>query len=390
MKKFILLIIAVSISIGAIAQKGKVTAAQSFIDQGALDKAKEAIDQALTNEKSNTWSNTFFTKGKLCQAIYDADNPAYNSYYADPLAEAYTSYEKAMELDPKGGTKKKIIAEQIYASMIGQLSSQGAKKFEAKDFEGAFNSFITQVKLAESDMYAGSVDTGMYFNTALAAINAKKYNEAIKYFEKCAEMKYLGLTPYLQISQCYVGLGDTAKAETYLLNLKDKFPEDNNVFITIADFYLKSNRPNEALNYIEISKKKDPSNYGLYYAAGVTYLNQNRFEEAITDLTKSIELKSDIYDSQYALGAAYINKAAEMFKKANDIMEVKQYSEAVDVANAVYAKALPYMEKALELKPDDIYAMKSLQELYYRLKETGNNLEKYNAIKAKISAIENK
>jgi tetratricopeptide (TPR) repeat protein len=390
MKKIILLIIAISISIGAIAQKGKVTAAQSFIDQGALDKAKEAIDQALTNEKSNTWSNTFFTKGNLCRAIYDADNPAYNSFYADPLAEAYASYEKAMELDPKGGIKKKIIAQLIYNSMVGQLSSQGAKKFEAKDFEGAFNSFITQVKITESGMYAGNVDTGMYFNTALAAINAKKFNEAIKYFEKCAEMKYLGLTPYLQISQCYLGLGDTAKAENYLLNLKDKFPEDNNVFITIADFYLKSNRPIEALNYIEISKKKDPSNYGLYYAAGVTYLNQNRFDEAIADLTKSVELKSDLYESQYALGASYINKAAAMLLKANDEMDINKFNVLFNEANNVYAQAIPYMEKALELKPDDIYTMKSLGELYYRLKATGNNLEKYNAIKARISAIENK
>jgi hypothetical protein len=30
-------------------------------------------------------------------------------------------------------------------------------------------------------------------------------------------------------------------------------------------------------------------------------------------------------------------------------MDVKKYSDAVDQANAVYAKALPYMEKALNL-----------------------------------------
>jgi len=40
-----------------------------------------------------------------------------------------------------------------------------------------------------------------------------------------------------------------------------------------------------------------------------------------------------------------------MFKKANDIMDVKQYSDAVEQANIVYAKALPYMEKALNAKP---------------------------------------
>ena len=41
MKKFFLLIAVVCISTGAFAQKGKVTSAMTFIEQGALDKAKE-------------------------------------------------------------------------------------------------------------------------------------------------------------------------------------------------------------------------------------------------------------------------------------------------------------------------------------------------------------
>ena len=52
MKKFFLLIAVVSISVGAMSQKGKVTSALGYIDQGVLDKAKEAIDQALV---PSTW-----------------------------------------------------------------------------------------------------------------------------------------------------------------------------------------------------------------------------------------------------------------------------------------------------------------------------------------------
>ena len=43
---------------------------------------------------------------------------------------------------------------------------------------------------------------------------------AIKYFEKCAEMKYLGITPYFQIYESYLGLGDTVKAESVLTGSK--------------------------------------------------------------------------------------------------------------------------------------------------------------------------
>ena len=386
MKKFFLLIAAVSISFGAMAQKGKVTSALSYIDQGILDKAKEAIDQALVNESTMNWPNTYFAKGKLCQAVFESTNDKFKSFYPDPLGEAYASYEKAIELDTKGSFKKKIITGMVYNSLAVSLYAQGSAKFEAKDYAGALKSFETQIKITESDKYAGAIDTGMYYNAGLAAVNSSKYNEAIKYFEKCAEMKYLGITPYFQIYESYLGLKDTVKAESVLTGLSSKFPNDKNITLQLIDLYIKSNKNEEALKYIKIAKESDPNNYTLYHVAGIVYLNQNKYDEAIVELTKSTELKPDLYDSQYGLGAAYINKASEMFVKANEIMDVKKYTEAIDLANTIYAKALPYMEKALELKPDDVYAMRSLKELYYRLKQT----DKYNTIKAKLDVIDGK
>jgi tetratricopeptide (TPR) repeat protein len=391
MKKFFVLIAAVSISFGVMAQKGKVTSALSYIDQGILDKAKEAIDQALTNESTMNWFNTYFAKGKLCQATFESKDPKFNAYYADPLDEAYTAYQKALELDPKGNVKKKMITSMVYNSLAVNLYTQGGARFEAKDYTGALKSFETQIKVTESDMYVGVVDTGMYYNAGLAAVNSGKYPEAIKYFEKCADMKYQGITPYFQMSEAYMASGDTAKAESVLTGLSSKFPNDKNVTLQLIDLYIKSNKNNEAMKYIKLAKEADPNNYSLFFAAGIIYLNEFKYDEAIVELTKSIEIKGDLYDTQYGLGAAYINKAAEMFKKANEIMDVKKYGEAVDEANAVYAKALPYMEKANELKPDDIYALGSLQELYYRLKTKDPSYgPKYDAVKAKVDAAKNK
>ncbi|HBE41742.1 MAG TPA: hypothetical protein DDW27_11165 [Bacteroidales bacterium] len=389
MKKFYSLLLVVCITLGALAQKGKVTSALSFIDQGALDKAKEALDQASVHEKSKDWFNTYFAKGKLCQAVYQADNPKFNSFCNDPLDEAYAAYEKAISLDPKGGTKKKIITNMIYNSLALDLYAQGSKKFEARDYQGALKSFATQIEITESDKYAGAIDTGMYYNAGLAAINASKFQDAIKYFQTCADMQYLGITPHIQIYESYMGLGDTTKAEAYLLDLPNKFPGDNAAILQLIDFYLKADNPDQAQKYIKIAKDADPDNYSLFFAAGIMYLNQNKFDESIEELTKSIELKDDLYDTQYGLGAAYINKAADMFTKANDIMDVNEYSKAVEEANAVYGKALPYMEKALELKPDDVYTLRSLQELYYRLRQKNPSLNtKYEETRAKLNTLE--
>jgi tetratricopeptide (TPR) repeat protein len=386
MKKFFLLIAAVTISFGAIAQKGKVTSALNYIDQGILDKAKEAIDLALANESTANWFNTYFAKGKLCQATFQSKDPKINALYADPLAEAYTAYEKAMELDPKGTVKKKIITGSIFNNLAVDFYNQGSQRFEAKDYPAALESFQTQIKITESDIYVGAVDTGMYYNAGLAAVNSGKYKDAVQYFQKCADMKYMGITPYFQMSEAYLAAGDTANAEATLTGLSAKFPNDKNVTLQLIDLYIKGNKNAEAQKYIKVAKESDSNNFSLYLASGIIFLNELKYDDAITELTKSIELKGDVYDSQYGLGAAYINKAADMFKAANEIMDVKKYSEAIDQANAVYAKALPYMEKAYEIKPDDVYSMRSLQELYYRLKMT----DKYTAIKAKLDAIDKK
>ena len=384
MKKFILLLAVISISVGAMAQKGKVTSALSYIDQGQLDKAKEAIDQALVDEKSATWPNTFYAKGRLAQASWESENPKFKEFYTDALGEAYAAYQKAMELDTKGQIKKKIITNMTYSSLASDLYNQGSMQFEAKDFKGALKSFQTQIEISEGDIYVGSIDTGMYYNAGLAAINSSEPQTAIKYFQQCADMKYLGITPYYQIYESYLGMGDTVKAEATLKELPTLFPDDKTITLQLIDLYIKSGKNEEAQKYIKVAKEADPTNYTLYFASGIIYLNEEKYDEAIVELQKSIDINPDIFDTQYGIGAAHINKAAEMFKAANDIMDVKKYSEAVDQANAVYAKALPFMEKAYQLNPEDTYTMESLKELYYRLKKT----DKYDEIKAKLDAAQ--
>lgn len=374
---------------GVMAQKGKVRSALSYIDQGNLEKAKENLDKAFEHEKSKDWYNTYYAKGRLCQAVYESDDDKYSSYCENPLEEAYNAYQKALELDPRGSVEKNLITNMIFNSLALDFYSQGSQKFEKQEYEEALKSFAIQIEVTESNQYAGMIDTGMYYNAGLAAINAKKYEDGIKYFEKCAEMEYMGISPHYSIYECMMGLGDTAKAEAYLLDLPDKFPGDNTVYLNLIDLYLKSNKYEEAKIYIKIAKEKDPDNFSLYFASGIMYLNQEIFDEAIVEFGKSIELNPEHFESYYGMGASYINKAAKMIEKANEIMDVDEYSKTIDEANTVYEKALPYMEKAHEINPEDEYTMRGLRELYYRMRVKYPELEsKYEEMKAKVDSLE--
>jgi tetratricopeptide (TPR) repeat protein len=385
MKKFFVLIMAVCISIGARAQMGKVTTATSFIDQGALDKAKEALDVALTNEKSMNNPKTWAAKGKLCQEVFKSENPKFKALYANPLDEAYAAYQKALELDPKGSMKKQFSLNSTYLTLGNDFIQEGVKKFEAQDYEGALKSFESNIKVASSDVYIGVIDSGIYFNAGLAAYNGKLYDRAIPYFKKCTDMKYEKTMPYFLEYQSYIAIKDTANGEAVLKDAFKVYPDNQDVILQLVDHYMKCNRLPDAFSYINLAKSKDPNNFSLHWAEGVLYMKQEKYDNAITCLTKSVELKPDLFDTQFNLGVCYYNKAVEMVTKANEIMDAPKYNAAVGEANAVFVSAIPFFEKANSLKPDDVDALKNLKELYFRLRVTKPEYQaKYDEIVKKL------
>lgn len=385
MKKFFVLFLASCISLGAIAQMGKVTSATGFMDQGLLDKAKEALDQALVNEKSKDNPKTYVAKGRLCQESFKSENPKFKSLYATPLEDAWAAYQKALELDPKGNTAKQFKITSTYLSLANDFVTQGVSKFEAQDFEGALSSFEYNIKIASSDLYIGVVDTGIYFNAGLAAYNGKMWDKGIPYFQKCIDMKYNITMPYFLIYQSYVAKGDIANAELTLKKAFEVFPDNQDVLLQLVDHYMKNDKLQEAFSYINIAKGKDPNNYSLFWAEGVLYMKQEKYDDAITSLTKSVGIKGDLYDTQFNLGVCYYNKAVEMFAKANEIIDAAKYNVAVGEANLVFIKAIPFFEKASSLKTDDVDALKNLKELYFRLRTVNPEYEaKYNELVKKL------
>ncbi|NMC40682.1 MAG: tetratricopeptide repeat protein [Bacteroidales bacterium] len=385
MKKLLSIIVAISITCGSFAQMGKVTSALSFIEQGLLDKAKEALDQALVNEKSKDNPKTWVAKGKLAQECFRSENPKFKAFYKDPLKEAMEAYEKALELDQKGSVEKQLKLSNTYVLLGNDFITQGVQRFEAQDFAGALQSFESNIKLASSDLYIGVADTGIFFNAGLAAYNGKMFDKAIPYFQKCADLKYEGPMPYFLIYNSYKEMKDMAKAEATLIKTFEQYPDNQDVILNLIDFYMSNDKLSEAFSYLNMAKSKDPNNYTLFWAEGVLYMKQEKYDEAIASLKKSIELKADEYNTQFNLGVCFYNKAVAMFQKANEIMDVPQYNAAINEANGVFIQAIPYFETAATLKKDDPDSLRNLKELYFRLRTVKPEFQaKYDEVVKKL------
>ncbi|MDX8339650.1 tetratricopeptide repeat protein [Draconibacterium sp. IB214405] len=385
MKKTIILLALVICGSAVFAQKGKVTSAQNLKDTGKLDKALEAINEAVDAsnekaEKSLPWPKTWEVRGEIYQAIFASQDENIKALSEDPLTTALESYKKAIELDDKDkfGNSVKI----KLTLLTNDLTNQAVEAFNNNDYELALKSFeqileIQDIPVVKKDN-PGAIDTVILFNSGLAAYNAKNYKKAIHYYGESAKYGYNGARTYALISDSYIQMQDTVNALKTVQEGFEKYPEDNNVLTSMIDLYMKMGKNEEALKYLDMAIEQDPSNVTYYFAKGALYEKFGEEENAVAAYTKAAEVDPTFFNAYYNLGALYYNKGVKQIEFANSIPanENEKYEAESKKADIWWEKALPYMEKCRELNPEDEMTLESLKNLYYRMK----NMDKYNEI----------
>jgi tetratricopeptide (TPR) repeat protein len=382
MKKITFLLLAVMISAAAMAQKGKITAAETFIREGAFDKAKEAIETAITNPKSMGLAKTYYVKGKLCQAAFDSGDPKFIELYPDILMEAFKNFEKAVEMDPK--IKNTIIRDNAYAMLGNSFLNDAINKFTNKDFKGAMESFERNVSVSASDMYVGMVDTLVIFNAGLAAYNAELYQQAIDYFRTCTTSGTEDTKPYIFMSDSYLKMKDTVNAEAVLMEGYKAYPDTLDIILQATQFYLDANNSPKAFEFVHKAMEMDPTNYILDLVEGSLYMKLEDYPKAIESLKASLKKNPTQFESNYNIGLSYVSIANNMLNEANMIADNREYEIAKDKAFVEMEKAIPYFLDAEKANPTSVATLEFLREIYLKLKK----MAEFEAYKAKIDSLE--
>ncbi len=393
MKKTILLIAFLISVAGSYAQKGKVASAQTLKDSQKLDKALEAINEAIdpNNEKAEnsiSWPRTWEVRGDIYRAIYQSKDANVKKLANDPLGTALESYKKALELDEKG---KNANAVKISLTLlVSDFTDQAVKAFGENKYESALASFksildIEALPVMQEADKAAPVDTVIIFNAGLAAYNAEKYEEAVKYYREAAKYEYNGARTYELIASSYINMQDTAQALTSLQEGFEKYPENSAILVLMINIYLNANKVDDAMKYLDLAIKQDPENASFYFARGSLYDKIGQQDNAITAYEKAIELKPDYFDAYYNLGAIYYNQGVRQLEIANAVpsSQPEKYEAEKNKADEYFRKAIPYMEKASEINPEDTYSLESLKTLYYRLKM----MDKFDEVNKKLEDL---
>jgi tetratricopeptide (TPR) repeat protein len=342
--------------------QAQVGSAMLNLEQGKLDKAKEAIDKALQNEKDAQKSKTWFVKGEVYSAIAQSPIPNFANLDKNAARTALQAYRKAMELEPnqKGYYKdaENAIKTKLYACAI----NQGANLYNSKekDLANALIAFEVAHEANPSDTTAVTYVSALAWET-------KNYDKFLEYAEKIQKMNFHPSTKkvtQIQMAYLYAERKNTTKALEILENGIKQYPNDKQIWGLTAELYeqqVKNGGQNNLIEFYERAVKQFPKDADFWKLLGYAYWN------------KAVEVEKEIRKKKEAEGLTGELKDPKKQQKA------REYNTIVD--NEI-KKAIPPLEKADQLKPNDFDIMDLLRACYETLGLKDKKAEMDKKIKA--------
>ncbi|TRZ42916.1 tetratricopeptide repeat protein [Robertkochia solimangrovi] len=423
MKKRILIASAVLFSTFAIAQKKELRDAEKALENGSVAEAKTALDGisgSIDAADEKYKSQYYFLLGKTYGEMGKKGLEVPQSYQL-----AAENLNKLIEFEK--GTKVKYTEEaKAYMNQMANdlVNSAVEDNKNNKYAEGADKLYLA---------YELSGNADYLYYAASGAVQAEQYEKSLEYYLALKDMGYTGeSTQYVatnketgqvedlgtesnrdlmvkagthinpeeqktesrlpeivkNIGLIYSQQGETEKAIAAMKDARAANPEDINLLLTEANLYIKLGDKEKFRALMEEAIQKDPNNPVLFYNLGVITAEQGDHEKAMEYYQRSLELDPKSENT-------YLNMASEVLSREQGIVDEmnglgntsadnKRYDELKGEREQVYRDAIPYLEKLLEINPNNVDATRTLMNIYGNIGETA----KFKEMKDKLSTLE--
>ena len=405
MKRLLLTVaLCVAASSASFAQKKAVKEAQGIAkgDKADFTEARALIKGALENPETKDDAQAWYVAGFIEDQQFSAERtkqilgqqPNEPVMY-EALGAILPYFKKAYELDQLPNEKGKIKPKysKDIKSILGAdhvyFFNGGAYYFDQKDYKKAYDFFNQYLEISELPMFEGtqtaekdSTFMTVQFYAAVAATQLQDSPIAIKALERAKSSDFRLNDVYQYLSYEYKQAGDSVNYVKTLEEGYAKFPNEEFFLMSLIDAYIQSSQNEKAISYLNTAIAQKPSNSQLYHALGIVYETGIKdYAKAEETFKKALEVNPESVESMSALGRIYYNQAVNKQGEANMINDSKKYQEELTIAKDLFKQALPYFQKAHEMKPSESEYMVALRGIYYNL-NMGPELE---AIEAEMN-----
>jgi len=420
MKKQILTAGLIAITAVSFGQKKEIKKAEKAVKSGDLTEAITYLSQAeaiLASADASTKAQFYVTKGNAYLA--DAGK---NDF--DKLEIAAESYKKALELTPSGkyADAANIGTQNLRVALVnGAIDDQKAKNY-SRASKKLYISYTVSKK-----------DTSDLYYAAGNAVNAQEYDNAIAYYKQLLDLGYTGIkkeyiateletnkivvfadksdrntnmlsgkytNPTERMSESakgeilknitliYISKGENDKAIALMEEARKENPNDASLLRAEADMAYKMGDMQKYSVMMQKIIETDPTNPELYYNLGVGSSQNGDQEAAMKYYKKAIELKPDYAAAKINIAAMILAKEGPLNEEMNSLGTSKadydRYDLLKEQKNNLYKEALPYLEDAMVLRPNNIEIVRTLKGIYGQLGMDN----KFNEMKSKLNTME--
>ncbi|WP_299520849.1 tetratricopeptide repeat protein [Winogradskyella sp.] len=417
------LVLVFTVATMSFAQKSEVKAMDKALKNSNFADAKSAASAAealMGNMDDKTKAKFYFLKAKAYYANGGATD-------AD-IDEAILSLDKLKELESSiGKLRYTEEANQMKDGMLKSFLEKANKAIADKNYSEAAKRFEKIYRMSPKD-------TIYLYYAASSAVNGQDFDTSLKYYNDLKNLGYTGVKMNYyatntetgveeafgdkstrdfavktvkthikpknektkskraeivkNIALIYVSQGENEKALAAMSDARKENPKDLGLLLSEANVYLQMGNRDRFKNLMEEATKMDPNNAELQYNLGVLAAEAEDVEQARKYYEKAISIDPKYVDAYNNLAVVILQGEASIVEQMNNLgtssADNIKYDELKEKRSGLYREAIPYLEKALELKNTNIDAAKTLMNIYSVLGETDN----YKAMKARVDEIE--
>ena len=382
MKKFLTILTLFIASFGH-AQEDLISTANTLLESQKLTEAKNTIERAFQNSNIQQNPRAWYIKGRIFHEILKSKNPDLDVFkknlkaFAQETVKAY----KQTKLSTTLGEPLFISAENQISALWADAINEGVNLYQANDFDNAITAFeIAQI--------ARPNDSTGYFYAALSAQKAENYDLALSNYRTLQTMASPTIAIHNGIITCLQGKDDLEELLKAVNEATADFPDHMPYFALEIRTLASLNQFNDAESRVKAKLSQDPNSYELislieadlydrffkyYFINGELDRSENYYKKAgkiYKDYLRQFP-NDFLANFNYAI---MINERANQYRaSANRLMNRKgakdeaRSKEMRKIGNDLTREALPYMERARVLQPQDEKVILSLRIFYQRL-----------------------
>jgi len=363
-------------------QKSKLIGAFHLIEIANYVEAKKVIEEMVADNEASKWYRTWFARGILAQIAYregiEKNDRTKSELYPDQLFVAWTSFEKARELDTRGRLDRQLAPR--YVLLANDLQRLGERHFRAEKFEDAFRTFELAYIITQSPILSVRTDHNLIYNTAMSAYEAGNRDKAELYLRMLDELNHSTNVSHL-LHTIYLEREDSLAAEEVLQSGIGKYEDNEGLVILLTDLYFVQGKKDNAIKVLDDAIRANPSRFILHYTRGLIYQKSDRYTEAIAAFESGLKLSPDDVNSHINIATCYYNMGVEIEENARMLTNNRRVLEEKARSMDAFENALTWLDKAFIMQNQNNASNLAMYQLYRALGAT----EKARAVQGRLN-----